>query len=466
MQNHSKRETPLKLTTANRKNLPTVKEKLRQKVAKLDLTELRRIRFPFHEALLTELRESRHKNAHDLFREMVDQDLEGSKILTKDKQLMERIFEDLKQAEFSKKEDEIGILTALCGHISKTNAKLGWLVEKIYKRALKNIKVYQLEETLHDATVQFFYGKFLSETRAKYEEAVSYLSASYNISFGVDEWMVELESGNLNVLVAEQLCKSLLKLSEKSRKEDPERAFELSTEALKIIRSHKSEDNLKLEAAVEMELGSCCMALNRIEQAFLHFELALELTKMSDQHQGAIAAMMKMAECFESTEDDKNYDRILNQAKEYAEVYSLTSSKGEILVMLGKFWTQRDDCKKAAELLDQAVEIFDKIGDKKKLQHARLLVAVPKGNYYEDHFQSQSLLKSNFPAQETFDDLVETILKSDKGTRGNNSHLARLLLWYDRKSSITNRYRDPIDSSNFVKQYLDPDEVTLVDDSA
>lgn len=379
MQNHSKMEIPLKLTTANRKILPTVKEKLRQKVPKLDLTELRRIRFPFHEALLTELKESRHKNAFDFFKEIVDQDLQVSKILTKDKKLMERIFDDLKQAEYSKKEDEIGTLTTLCGYILKTNDKLSWLVDKIYKRALANIKVYQFEATIPDATVQFFYGKFLSETLMKYEEAVSYLSASYNISLGVDEWMDELESGSINIQVAKELCKSLLKLSEKSRTDDPERAFELSSEALKIIRSHKSKNNLALEAAVEMELGNCCTALNQIEKAFFHFELALELTKLSELHQETIAALMKMAECYESTKDDKNYEKILNQAKDYAQAYSLTSLEGDVLVMLGKFWTQRDDFKKAAELLDQAVEIFDKIGDKKKLQHARFLVAVPKG---------------------------------------------------------------------------------------
>lgn len=67
-------------------------------------------------------------------------------------------------------------------------------------------------------------------------------------------------------------------------------------------------------------------------------------------------------------------------------------------------------------------------------------------------------------AEESFNDLVDTVLMADKGKTGNNDHLNELLLWYDRKKPIDVK-EDKLNISNFIKKYYDPDEVTQVDAS-
>lgn len=76
---------------------------------------------------------------------------------------------------------------------------------------------------------------------------------------------------------------------------------------------------------------------------------------------------------------------------------------------------------------------------------------------------------TNISAQASFNDLVNTILKSDKGTPGNNPYLSRLLLWQDRKNPTKNKHHesyqeaeDDSDVESFIKKYCDPDEVAQV----
>lgn len=74
----------------------------------------------------------------------------------------------------------------------------------------------------------------------------------------------------------------------------------------------------------------------------------------------------------------------------------------------------------------------------------------------------------NISAQASFNDLVDTILKCDKGIPGKNQHLCRLLLWYDRKNPISNKFHESyqeteeVSSEAFIGKYYDPDEITRI----
>lgn len=116
----------------------SAKIELRNKVVALNLKEIRRCRIPFHEALLIELKEDKINNAYTFFQEVINHDLENSRVLTKDKQLMLRIFTALKDAEYSSKENEIKTLLKL----GKSIKDIQWLTEKIYVKALAMIRNY------------------------------------------------------------------------------------------------------------------------------------------------------------------------------------------------------------------------------------------------------------------------------------------------------------------------------------
>jgi tetratricopeptide (TPR) repeat protein len=383
---------PLKLSNSTRKLLPIVKQKLREKVPKLDLKELRRARGPFHEALLIELQESHHRNAYEIFKEIVDFDLKSSKELTNDKELMERIFDDLKKAEYSSKEDEVEILMTLGRHIEKGTAKIRWLVEKFYSRALMMIKNYQFEGSRNDAIVQFWYGKLSSEL-GKYEEAVKFLNASFEISFGVEEWMVEDESEKapekLFAAALNGLCKSLIKLSKQVINEHPEQALELSIKSLKLIRANKIfiMDSLKLELDSELAIGDSFMALNHFDKAMFHFEVAIELATSSGFCDDGFKALLKMSEHYKSSDNDEMYEESLNRAMSYAKSNFLVGTfEGDILTTLGRFWIKRQKFTKALEYLNESVKIFEETDETKKLQEVRMMMAVPLGKFQSFSF--------------------------------------------------------------------------------
>lgn len=71
-----------------------VKEKLRQKLLPLNLTEVLRSRIPFHDALLAELSDGHFNKAFDFFKQLIQYDLKETRVLTRDNKLMERIFNE------------------------------------------------------------------------------------------------------------------------------------------------------------------------------------------------------------------------------------------------------------------------------------------------------------------------------------------------------------------------------------
>lgn len=372
-----------RLASANQKMLPLVKQKLRQKVPYADLTEVRRSRLPFHEALLIELKESRFENAHKFFSEIIQFDLDGSKTLTSDKKLLEMVFNELIRTEHSTKDDGIKILVKLGGNILEVNKSYNWLADKIYSRALVMIKHYKLEECEIDAVVQHAYGTFLSEIEWKHQEAVFYLNTAHDISSGADEWFTEenLKTEKLNTVIAKQLCKTLIKLSDQVRSENPESSLETAIKSMNVIRHCKDRSRSEIEAKSAIAIGNCFMALKDFRKAPLHFEYAFEMAQPSKLHQIGIEALWKISECRKSSNDDGSYVKTLIRALSYAKQCSIDSSEGDVSAALGRFWIEHGNSGEALKYLAESAKIYEKTGEKIKLQRIRLLMALPLGKF-------------------------------------------------------------------------------------
>lgn len=387
MENKKKLEFPLKLSTSNRKMLPIVKQKLREKVPPISPNKLRRLKMKFHEALLLELKESQHLNAYNFFNEIILKDSEDSNILTSNNELAEMIFNELKKAEDSTKDEEIEILLKLGRTIDDLETPIRWLVGKIYSRALMTIKNFMFGETRVDAFAKYFYGKFLAEEK-NYEDAVTTLEDSLKICFEVEEWIVEGtsldDSKELNILVADELFKSLMDLSKEVKSKDPEYSLELTKKSLKIVRNYGIDDNLKKEIDCEMEFANCFEKLKEFDKAQRKYELVFEMTIMCGLHQVGLDALVKMSECYKSLKNFDKFEETLNRAKEHAKSDPTSSvAEGDILVTLGKLSIEQNDKKKALECFNQAVQVFEKADDKKKLQNVRMLMALPLGEFGE-----------------------------------------------------------------------------------
>lgn len=357
----------LSLARATRKTLSAVKQKLRQKVPNLKYAEIRRIRLPLHEALLLELKESFHENAYKFFNELIQDNEEA---LTKDNKLLELIFNELKKAEYATKQDEINILLKLG---KSFESDIRGVSDMIYLRVLVMVKNYNLEDTLIDASAQYYYGKFLSDHTEKLQEAVSYLTTSLEISEGVKDWFVE--DASLSVLAAIELCKALIKLSNHVRGQNPRRALELAKKSLKIIRQNKSESNIQVEIDSQISIGTSFIELKEFDKARLQFEFAFELAKFGEYHESGLEALMKLSECYQNLKNADKFEGTLNRAADFARINALLASEGDILETLGQFWVDHDNSTKALMYWQQCVESFRKSEQTEKMRRIQILVA-------------------------------------------------------------------------------------------
>lgn len=354
----------------------SAKMKLRQNIVRLESKEVRRCRIPFHEALLIELKEDHVDTAFEFFQELIQHDLNHSKALTRSKEMVERIYNALREADLSDKKDEIEILMEL----ARSFENIQWLAEKIYSRALEMVKKYQFEKTRFDAISQYIYGKFLSGIEPRLQEAISYLSSAFDISFGVEELeLVKMDSKSepLYMTIANELSKSLITLSKQTQNDDPEASLELATKSLKIIRSIRG-DNLNLEVDTEIEIGNCFKAMGQLEKALIRFEYAIEISKYGQLIDSQFVALLNVSECLKS--NDEKYEQALIRAKDFAKLSSLTGCEGEVLETLGRFWIERKNFKKALEYLMEAADICENSKEMKKLQKIRFFMAPLNGN--------------------------------------------------------------------------------------
>lgn len=369
------------------------KQKLRDKVPMLSLAGVRRCRIPFHEALLIELQEGQFENSFDLFSEMIKEDLRRSNVvLTKDKVLMERIFDELKKAEHSAKEKGIEILVELAESVEK----ISWIAEKIYVKVIAGIKKHNLDATRSASFAQYFFGKFLTGSKERLQEAVSYLEGAFEISYRMEEWTIagnaEGEQVQLNILIANHLCKALLNISEAIRSQDLQQSLELSRKSLNFTRKAKSDETSLLEVQSLIEVGNCYAFLGENVKALSRFQYSFDLSAHRGFYEIGFEALMKISDCYKELNGEK-YKDTLNRGKVFAAEHSLISLKGEVLSRLAKFCISKDRTEEALIYLNESVKILvlKQFEEPEKLQEVRLLMAPLIGKlkvFYADHFSN------------------------------------------------------------------------------
>lgn len=350
------------------------KQKLRDKVPLLDLAQVRRCRIPFHEALLMELQEGQFERSHKFFAELIQDDLGKPKaVLTNDKTMMETIFDELKTAEGSTKERKVEILVKLAGSFEK----IFWIADKIYAHAIAMVNSYNLEMTRSDSTSLYFYGKFLSANKDRLKQAVLYLKGAFEISYGVEEWTITDESNGekhqLYVLIANDLCESLLNLSKANRIQDGQESLELAKKSLRITRKTKSNKTSHLEVEALIEIGNCYMSLEEIEKALTRYQYAFDLAEYRGVRKIAFEALMKMSDCYKESNMEK-YEEMLTRAKGFADQHSLMNLIDEVLVKLGKMSIKKGRPNEALIYLEESAKIFKQSEQWKKLQEVQLLM--------------------------------------------------------------------------------------------
>ncbi|CAO1363248.1 unnamed protein product [Diamesa tonsa] len=451
----AKPKTPgnvLKLSTSNRKLLPTVKKQLREKVPLLDYAQVRRNKIQFHEALLSELKESGHENTIAILNELIEIDAKiDNESLTKkrlidDHELIEKIVDCLKNAEHSQKAVELDLFLNLTKYIERGDKSFLWIAKHLYITLLRFASSYKSDGHYYEAVAKYFYGKFLHEKELNFHDAVNYTEEAKKICS--DDLTIENDNGEiskLQPLICEQLCKSLIKLSEKIRTSDPSEALLCSKKAL---RNAKSTGNVEQEIDSEIEIANCYQMINNEGDAIEHFKKALDLATNSKSYFKCCDVCVKFSLCYINSEDYENCEKYLLSALEFTSKTDHQELKGDILLKLGQNCIKLNNQDQAQIYFLRCVEIFSDLKLDLKLQVTRLLTA-------------------SIAARENYNNLVDTILRCDKGVPGRNRYLQRLINWYDRKIPIVSKYHDSyqVDPEDlnidvFIKKYYDVDEIT------
>lgn len=363
----------------------SLKQKLLEKYPKLTFNEVRRRRLPLHEALSAELKDGKFEDGLQLFTDFVQHDLQNSKALIRDFELLERIYEVLKAAEYSSKEDELELLLKLANSIKKTES-FHWLVEKILLHAVLLVGKYELSGTRADAVSKYLYGKFLADHRGMLKQGLLNLEKAFEMSLKEEGWEFEIVSDNhvrVVQLAATTFCDVSLKLSRSLTIEDPEEALELAYIALRVIRENPGtvpEKSLEVEA--EFEFASCFKEKNEQMKALHHLDHALELAKFAKLHDHSFKTLVKMSECFADMKNDEKYEETLTAAKDLAKVHLDPTVQGDVLVKLAQYYVERNNFEKATDFYTKAIENFQESGERQKRRKVELMMAPLIGTFF------------------------------------------------------------------------------------
>lgn len=162
------------LVTPYKKQIPTIKQKLRQKIRPLKNADIRRARLPYPEAVVFELYETGFPNSGNLLEQLFEFERnknlpEGLKIikLTSSKNIIDKIAAELKRAELEcraqNKSKEIVFLLQLANDLSDVHKDLLWMTDQLFLIALNEASNYKLDGGRLEAQCRYFYGNFLTE---------------------------------------------------------------------------------------------------------------------------------------------------------------------------------------------------------------------------------------------------------------------------------------------------------------
>jgi tetratricopeptide (TPR) repeat protein len=351
--------------------LPSEKSRLKAKIPVLSAVDVRRQRIPLHQALLLELKEGNYQNAHSLFSRLLDCDIEQSKELINDKDLLKKVFDDLKYMEFATKEDELERIMQLSAFVKQKPSSLHWMADQLYAYAAQQVTRHNMKGSNWEAKVLFFYGKSLFD-RAKFEKSTEILLKALNLNLTGGH---EVRGGKIFFVISQQLVKSLIELSKASESENPKKALECALQSSKVLRFVPLSERLELEAKAETQVAGCLMLNNETKKAKIHFDFAVELAASGNFPQVEIDALVKMAELNECSEEHGKQVENLEKAIQVSKESSMPSTEADLCVLLAQVWIKQQESSRALERFSQACAVYKKLGEIRKLVKVQLLMA-------------------------------------------------------------------------------------------
>lgn len=413
------------LSTPIRKHLPVIKANLRAKVPPVTYEELRRHRMPYHDALRRELCEGGFMNAANFFDRISEYEESGIERppgvppLTQMKNLLDVIFDHLKQAEIESKaenaEMQANILLNLALFLEKCDKSLLWIVSRVFVLTLEAAIKFKADGGRLEGLARYHYANFLFHKSQLIDEAASEVELAVEIVRGRDteeNWVID-------IVEQKSLTKELLHLyfkifMEKSRKiSDLEKASKIASHAITIV---SELNNPKVVAECYYEYGSFLQDKKYYTKAIDAFNNGIKFASKTNDKSTVCIGQYEISVCYKHLNNYKNAEHYVNLIRQSIEKHSLIEWIPEVLLLSAEIEMQRGNLTDAIKKSTNALEAFQtrQIPEKEKLQQARCLVG-------------------NCKAQKMFKSFVDTIFHANEES---TSHIFNLLNWQIRRSFI------------------------------
>ncbi|KAF2882661.1 hypothetical protein ILUMI_23525 [Ignelater luminosus] len=427
-----------------------VKKKLREALPILTRNEIRRVRLPYHEALLLELEEDGYTSSAEFLKQLIqyqedmrrehgpDSVVSSRPRLLDCRKELDRLYSGLKTAEGAHYIDNIG---AECDELIKLGVMFAlglqdwwWLGEQLLIQAVNVSSSFQKDGGRREAINRYIFGKFILENLLDPDRAKEELIAARQLSTG-KPWTAKKEIGYKQDTVLIESCillyKALLAEAKEVMKYDPLKAARICAIARKRANDacdrHGEAEALMIQGLCEMEAGDASAAVESFLKVLIFHTKAGRLNGICEARIHIALAFLKIGKFSDTLSH-------LEALLKFAEENNLHYYVAQALRFLGEYYLNQGMPNIATPLLIKALNIFHEIEDLLNREQARNLAAISAG-------------------QELIQKYTELILKCGKEGLKGHAHVLKLVRWKDIRELFWTEGEESSSGSRSVESF-------------
>ncbi|XP_045459762.1 uncharacterized protein LOC123670299 [Melitaea cinxia] len=372
-----RRQLPKLMACMTKNSLENLRNRALFSLDALDAKGIRRRKFPLHECLILELRESGYSESSDYLQDLIydniqllmEDDIGIVVDLRKREDYLEYISAGLIRAEkYRDKENtkkECLELLNLALHYAEEGKGILWLAEKFFLAAIAVSSQYLLDGGRLKGCCKYHYASFLLDKfpDADPEEPFVILTEVRDSAIGKDwplydegeEEAAAVVPDSVFSATAVQLHRVLLSKARVARDVDPAKSERLSRLAER--RARDADDTPKTAEAI-IEIGISQLMMNNLNNAQKTFLRALNIYQESGNVEGLCETKMHLAAVMQRLGEHEMAAKFLTEMGALAMEHGLRRQLGRALHLLGELHLRRERPELGTQHLTEAFQCF------------------------------------------------------------------------------------------------------------
>ncbi|XP_023950686.2 uncharacterized protein LOC112054960 [Bicyclus anynana] len=373
-----RRQLPKLMACMTKNSLENLRNRALFGLDTLDAKGIRRRKFPLHECLILELRESGYSESSDYLQDLIYDNMqllaEDEIGIVVDLRAREDYLEDIsaglvraeKERDKENTKNECLELLTLALSYSEKGKGILWLAEKFFLASIAVSSQYLIDGGRQKGCCKYHYAKFLLDKfpNADPEEPFLILTEVRDSAIGKDWSLYEDEKGDADVssspetvfcATAVQLHRVLLSKARSARSKDPAKAERLSRLA---ERRAKDADDIPKTAEAILEIGISQLHMNNLNNAHKTFLRAFKIYEADNNIVGLCDSRMHLAAVMQRVGDHETAAKLLTEMGSLAMEHGHRRHLGRALHLLGELHLRREKPELGTQHLTEAFQCF------------------------------------------------------------------------------------------------------------